>query len=301
MRKLLSVMTALVIVVGAAGASAQPVAAATYSHACTEDIYFNPSPHPNYHIYKEDNLGTNVLRGVHGEILNVQNLFTCTNPTSSDHGTTLVLPANLQQYSGVGIVQLGLGESNYSGTSIGLHTTPVFVYTPDDGSINAPGNLITVTWAETPEYGHNYGFQIAAVSHPSTGQPVWRYIISDLTDSESWTQYRNRHWGLDYYEAIGEPEVSGSSYGGHAWYGYETTNTSGLMGRKDTDSRIYIDGQEYWHKDNGWVVHTSNTVNKLFRDRYGNVITPYDSGYPSWYTYSVTTGDGQWAAYTTAW
>jgi hypothetical protein len=296
MKRFFSIVAALVIATAGFLPSATPAKAATptYSHDCDEDPFNYLGAAGNYKIFKSVSPG-NIVKGVSGDILNVNNLFNCTNPMGITYtGQIFVLAANLQQGdSAKGIVQIGVYEDNQpSGTSV-----PKFAWTDNDCNY---GNLNELTWAETPQYTHNYGFAIEVTT--IGGMPIWKYKIWDNTDGQYWENTTHRTWNKTDWGA--STKCTGSAYGNVTWWGYENTNEASLMGRKDTDGPIQLYHPQYWNKDTGnWVAAWSAPLTKLFLNDQGNSIPSSSIYYPDWYHVSpgAPCSTCSWWAYTVPW
>jgi hypothetical protein len=292
----------IALAAGIPGGGVAPVAASSYTHNCSEDVlYTDPYNEPHYKVYRYDHSSPAAIRGGHARIDDIENLFTCANPTANDHGFTAIMAVSLQQGTTNHQVQLGVGENNYAGTTIGYHTTPVFVWTSTDDSF---GTLRTLTWAETPQYGHAYGFTIdMSVCELGDNMPCWRFTIYDYDDGQSWYHEIHRHWNNSSWNIPGylEPSVPGTTYAADYWGGYETSNSSGLLGRKNTDtpSRLYY--QTWRGSDGNWHTHSSATMIWLVQEGDGTELTYGDPGYPTWYKSSETSGSGYFWGYTNPW
>lgn len=138
----------------------------------------------------------------------VRNLEPCTGEGSAVN--SFVLPANLDSIGSSGqlngMVQLGYWEQS-SGTR-------QFGYTVSDNAANECGQygcMTAASWAETPELGNRYSFEIRSLA---PGGNYWQYRVRDLTDSQTFTFTHFANWSL----------------GERVWYGYESHDTRSNIG-----------------------------------------------------------------------
>lgn len=157
----------------------------------------------------------------------VVNLTGCTSPGHTDFGVNFdvpwVLPANLQTDACYCIVQVGYGRCEANAACANLWPNDDkqhFAFTKYD---NTGGVMYDAGWyPNDPVGGRTYGFKVESDTN-SSGDPIWRYCIRDITMGDDYTcTTRARTWG--------------SSTGNLGWWGAETNNTKSQLGHKPTST-----------------------------------------------------------------
>jgi hypothetical protein len=155
------------------------------------------------------------------------NVDACYPTQQGTGGFSSVLPANVEQLNGVGIVQLGVAMSScapaptscpYLGDTGGRLK---FAFTAKDGTQggNTPGALSIANWANggTAYPGHTYTFYVW-MSGSLTNNPLWNFKVLDEGTEQIWTTTIHRTWGNSFWGY----NTTGSTTGRRAWWGFET-------------------------------------------------------------------------------
>jgi len=161
----------------------------------------------------------------------VRNLEPCSGEGGA--ANSFVLPSNIDSLGSSGqingMVQLGYWEQSSGAREFG--------YTVSDNNANACGQfgcMIAASWAETPELGNRYSFEIRSLS---PGSNSWQYRIRDLTDSQTFTFTHFANWSL----------------GERVWYAYESHDTRSNIGVwTSSASQVRMTDMKRLHTNGVW-------------------------------------------------
>jgi hypothetical protein len=246
MRKVLSLLSSIVLVGGLMGAFAAPALAdspdAYHKNCGTYDTGHNPTMYFVKH-HDEPGFGVNI-EAVRGTIHvgNSNKGYTCV--PNGETGNTYIWAANLQNESGAGIIQWGICR-------IGSTGTWKLCYNLFDGLGGKGIHEIVSPDAIPIVAGHDFYFQITGCK-TTLGNWQWCLYVDDLDALSGDPTFRvGRSW--DFNDGF------------QAWWGVEVQDSGGVMGyRSGTDSKTYIYNMMYKrHDTNQWVYRQQSSCTVL--------------------------------------